>query len=77
MLDFILLKFDNIVFSKRLKYQIIHYLYFTNIIKLQLLKNANWQTSGLLGYHATIKMQNTATTSKELYAVGSEVSISS
>ncbi len=40
---FLLLKFDNIVFSKRLKYQIIHYLYFTNIIKLQLLKNANWQ----------------------------------
>ena len=42
-IDFILVKFDNIVFSKRLKYQIIHYLYFINIIKLQLLKNANWQ----------------------------------
>ena len=38
LLDFILLKFNNIVFSRRLKYQIIHYLYFTNIIKLQINK---------------------------------------
>ena len=34
LLGFILLKFNNIVFSRRLKYQIIHYLYYTNIIKL-------------------------------------------
>ena len=40
-------------------------------------KNARWQTSGLLGYFATVKMQNTSTDSKELYSVGSEVSISS
>ena len=40
-------------------------------------KNASWETSGLLGYHATVKMQNTANTVKEIYAVGSEISISS
>ncbi len=40
-------------------------------------KNAKWQTSGLLGYYATVKMQNTSTDSKEIYSVGSEVSISS
>ena len=40
-------------------------------------KNAKWQTSGLLGYHATVKMQNTSTDSKEIYSVGSEISISS
>jgi hypothetical protein len=40
-------------------------------------KNAQWQTSGLLGYHATVKMQNTSTASKEIYSVGSEISISS
>ena len=40
-------------------------------------KNAEWQTSGLLGYFATVKMQNTAATSKEIYSVGSEISISS
>ena len=40
-------------------------------------KNAEWQTSGLLGYHATVKMQNTAATPKEIYSVGSEISISS
>jgi hypothetical protein len=40
-------------------------------------KNAEWQTSGLLGYYATVKMQNTASTSKEIYSVGSEISISS
>ena len=40
-------------------------------------KNAEWQTSGLLGYFATVKMQNTSTDSKEIYSVGSEISISS
>ena len=40
-------------------------------------KDARWQTSGLLGYFAKVKMQNTATTSKEIYSVGSEISISS
>ena len=40
-------------------------------------KNARWETSGLLGYYATVKMQNTANTVKEIYAVGSEISISS
>ena len=40
-------------------------------------KQAKWQTSGLLGYHATVKMQNTSSTVKEIYAVGSEISISS
>ena len=40
-------------------------------------KNARWETSGLLGYHAAVKMQNTANTVKEIYAVGSEISISS
>ena len=40
-------------------------------------KDARWQTSGLLGYYAKVKMQNIQTTSKELYSVGSEISISS
>tara|TARA_B100001564_G_C20548313_1_gene627762 strand:- start:199 stop:1053 length:855 start_codon:yes stop_codon:yes gene_type:complete len=40
-------------------------------------KNAKWNTSGLLGYFATVKMQNSSTDSKEIYSVGSEVSISS
>ncbi|MBC8435433.1 MAG: hypothetical protein H8D84_00470 [Proteobacteria bacterium] len=40
-------------------------------------KNAEWETSGLLGYYAEVTMQNTATASKELYSVGSEISISS
>jgi len=40
-------------------------------------KNARWETSGLLGYFATVKMQNTANAVKEIYAVGSEISISS
>jgi len=40
-------------------------------------KNSRWETSGLLGYFATVKMQNTANTVKEIYAVGSEISISS
>ena len=40
-------------------------------------KNSRWETSGLLGYFATVKMQNAGSTSKEIYAVGSEISISS
>jgi len=40
-------------------------------------KNARWETSGLLGYHATVKMQNTSNAVKEIYAVGSEISMSS
>jgi hypothetical protein len=40
-------------------------------------KNSKWETSGLLGYFATVKMQNAGSTSKEIYAVGSEISISS
>ena len=40
-------------------------------------KNAAYYTSGLLGYHAETKMKNTSTASKEIYSVGSEVSISS
>ena len=40
-------------------------------------KNAEYNTSGILGYYAEAKMKNTSTDSKELYSVGSEVSISS
>ena len=42
-------------------------------------KNAKWQTSGLLGYHALVKFQLPTNTNelRELYSVGSEVSISS
>ena len=40
-------------------------------------KNAEYYTSGILGYFAETKMTNTSTASKELYSVGSEVSISS
>jgi len=40
-------------------------------------KNAEYYTSGLLGYYAETKMKNTSTDSKEIYSVGSEVSISS
>jgi hypothetical protein len=40
-------------------------------------KNAKFNTSGVLGYYATVKMKNQATTPKELYSVGSEISISS
>lgn len=40
-------------------------------------KNARWNTSGLLGYFATVKMQNTSNAAKEIYSVGSEISISS
>ena len=40
-------------------------------------KNAEWQTSGLLGYYAEVTMENTIAAPKELYSVGSEISISS
>ena len=40
-------------------------------------KNAKFNTSGVLGYYATVKMKNESTTPKELYSVGSEISISS
>ena len=40
-------------------------------------KNAKFETSGLLGYFADTKMKNTSTDLKELYSVGSEISISS
>ncbi len=40
-------------------------------------KNAKFNTSGILGYYATVTMKNTSTTAKELYSVGSEISISS
>ena len=40
-------------------------------------KNAEWQTSGLLGYYAEVTMHNTAAASKELYSVGAKISISS
>ena len=40
-------------------------------------KNAKFNTSGVLGYYASVTMKNTQTTEKELYSVGSEISISS
>jgi hypothetical protein len=40
-------------------------------------KDNKFNTSGVLGYYADITMTNTATTKKELYSVGSEVSLSS
>ena len=40
-------------------------------------KDAKFNTSGVLGYYASVTMTNTATVNKELYSVGSEVSISS
>jgi len=40
-------------------------------------KDNRFNTSGILGYYAEITMTNTATTKKELYSVGSEVSLSS
>lgn len=40
-------------------------------------KDNRFNTSGVLGYYADITMTNTATTKKELYSVGSEVSLSS
>ena len=40
-------------------------------------KDAKFNTSGVLGYYAETKFKNTSTANKELYSVGSEVSISS
>ena len=40
-------------------------------------KNAAYNTSGILGYFAQVNMKNTSTSLKELYSVGSEISISS
>lgn len=40
-------------------------------------KNAEVNTSGIIGYHAVIDMEITSTDKKELYAVGSEVVLSS
>ena len=49
----------------------------SSAVYLLYVKDARWQTSGLLGYFAKVKMQNIQTTSKEIYSVGSEISISS
>lgn len=40
-------------------------------------KNTEANTSGIIGYHAVIDMEVTSTDKKELYAVGSEVVLSS
>lgn len=40
-------------------------------------KDAKFNTSGILGYYAEITMTNTSTAKKELYSVGSEISLSS
>jgi len=40
-------------------------------------KNNKFNTSGILGYYAEITMANTSTVKKELYSVGSEISLSS
>ena len=40
-------------------------------------KNASWETSGLLGYYADVTLRTTSTDNKELYSAGSEISISS
>jgi len=40
-------------------------------------KDAKFNTSGILGYYAEITMTNTSTDKKELYSVGSEISLSS
>ena len=40
-------------------------------------KNTEANTSGIIGYHAVIDMEITSTDKKELYAVGSEVVLSS
>ena len=40
-------------------------------------KDAKFNTSGILGYYAEITMTNTSTNKKELYSVGSEISLSS
>ncbi len=36
-------------------------------------KDAAINTSGLTGYHATVKMKNTSTTESELFSVGFEI----
>ena len=40
-------------------------------------KDNKFNTSGILGYYMQVTLTNTATTAKELYSVGSEVSLSS
>lgn len=40
-------------------------------------KNNVINTSGLIGYHATVTLENTSTEFSELYAVNSEVNLSS
>ena len=40
-------------------------------------KNNVINTSGLVGYHATVTLENTSTELSELYAVNSEINISS
>jgi len=49
----------------------------SSAVYLLYVKDARWQTSGLLGYYAKVKMQTIQTTAKEIYSVGSEISISS
>jgi len=36
-------------------------------------KDAEVNTSGLTGYHATVKMKNSSTADSELFAVSSEI----
>ena len=45
----------------------------TNKTMLLFSKDAEVNTSGLTGYHATVKMKNSSTTESELFAVSSEV----
>ena len=45
----------------------------TNKTMLLFSKDAEVNTSGLTGYHATVKMKNTSTTESELFSVGSEI----
>lgn len=40
-------------------------------------KDNKFNTSGILGYYMQVTLTNTATTAKELYSIGSEVSLSS
>ena len=40
-------------------------------------KNSEVNTSGLMGYYARTKMEITSTTTKELFAVNSEITVSS
>jgi len=40
-------------------------------------KDNRYNTSGLLGYYLETTLKNSATAEKELYSVGSEVSLSS